>query len=88
MLLHRSMMGAGSPLYAHGLFVNLGIDWGSSLLGFLSVAFIPLPFLLYKVRVNFAVSEGPDADTTAHHSLARNCARCRRWPSPPIKVAP
>ncbi|KAL7422081.1 GTPase-activating protein [Cryptotrichosporon argae] len=44
----RAMMGAGMPLAAHGLFVNLGVDWGNSLLGFLTVAFIPIPFLLYK----------------------------------------
>ncbi|WWC95034.1 hypothetical protein V866_001886 [Kwoniella sp. B9012] len=44
----RSMMGAGMPLAAHGLFVNLGIDWGNSLLGFLTVLFIPIPFILYK----------------------------------------
>jgi len=44
----RSMMGAGMPLAAHGLFVNLGIDWGNSLLGFLTVLFVPIPFVLYK----------------------------------------
>lgn len=40
--------GAGMPLVSHGLFVNLGIDWGNSLLGFLTVLFIPIPFVLYK----------------------------------------
>ncbi|ORX38204.1 major facilitator superfamily domain-containing protein [Kockovaella imperatae] len=44
----RSMLGAGMPLAAHGLFVNLGIDWGNSLLGFLTVLFIPIPFALWK----------------------------------------
>ncbi|WWC72328.1 uncharacterized protein I206_106290 [Kwoniella pini CBS 10737] len=44
----RSMMGAGMPLAAHGLFVNLGIDWGNTLLAFLTVLFIPIPFILYK----------------------------------------
>ncbi|WVF68833.1 hypothetical protein IAT40_003606 [Kwoniella sp. CBS 6097] len=44
----RSMMGAGMPLAAHGLFVNLGIDWGNSLLGFLTVLFVPIPFILFK----------------------------------------
>ena len=27
---------------------KLGVGWASSLLGFLSIAFIPIPFLLYK----------------------------------------
>jgi len=44
----RSMMGAGMPLAAHGLFVNLGIDWGNTLLGCLTVLFIPVPFVLFK----------------------------------------
>ncbi|KAJ9107619.1 hypothetical protein QFC21_001078 [Naganishia friedmannii] len=44
----RSAFGAGAPLFSHGLFVNLGIDWGCTLLGLVSVLFIPLPFILYK----------------------------------------
>lgn len=43
----RSSFGAAFPLFANGMFSNLGIAWGSSLLGFLSVAFIPIPFVLY-----------------------------------------
>lgn len=43
----RSAFGAGMPLASHGLFVNLGVDWGVSLLGFVSVLFLPLPFVLY-----------------------------------------
>lgn len=45
--LFRSGMGAGFPLFATAMFKTLGIDWGSSLLGFLSVAFIPIPFALW-----------------------------------------
>jgi DHA1 family multidrug resistance protein-like MFS transporter len=36
------------PSILDGLFVNLGIAWGDTLLGLISVLFIPLPFLLYK----------------------------------------
>jgi DHA1 family multidrug resistance protein-like MFS transporter len=43
----RSMMGAAMPIVAYPLFHNLGIDWGNSVLGFASVAFLPIPFLLY-----------------------------------------
>ena len=43
----RSAFGAGMPLAAHGLFVNLKVDWGTSLLGFVSLLFLPLPFFLY-----------------------------------------
>jgi len=44
----RSMMGAGMPLAARPLFNNLGIDWGNTLLGCLTVLFIPIPFVLYR----------------------------------------
>ncbi len=29
------------------MFNNLGVDWAGSLLGFLAVAFLPIPFLFY-----------------------------------------
>lgn len=45
----RSSFGAGFPLFASAMFHKLGVDWASSLLAFLSIAFIPIPFLLYKV---------------------------------------
>ncbi|WWC62463.1 uncharacterized protein I303_105059 [Kwoniella dejecticola CBS 10117] len=44
----RSMMGAGMPIAAHPLFHNLGVDWGNTIIGLLSVAMIPIPFVLYK----------------------------------------
>jgi DHA1 family multidrug resistance protein-like MFS transporter len=44
----RSAFGAGFPLFANAMFQNLGIDWASSTLAFLGVAFIPIPFVLYK----------------------------------------
>jgi len=44
----RSMFGAGFPLFASAMYHNLGTDWASSLLGFLGIAFIPIPFVLWK----------------------------------------
>ncbi|KAM0792603.1 hypothetical protein ACM66B_005264 [Microbotryomycetes sp. NB124-2] len=44
----RSMIGGGTPLFAGIMFKKLGIDWGSSLLGFVSVALVPIPFVLFK----------------------------------------
>jgi len=43
----RSSFGAGFPLFASAMYNNLGVDWASSTLGFLSIAFIPIPFVLY-----------------------------------------
>ncbi|KAK4058635.1 GTPase-activating protein [Microbotryomycetes sp. JL221] len=44
----RSMLGGASPIFAGIMFKKLGIDWGSSLLGFVSVALIPIPWVLFK----------------------------------------
>jgi DHA1 family multidrug resistance protein-like MFS transporter len=43
----RSSFGAAFPLFANAMYSRLGVAWGSSLLGFLSIAFIPIPFVLY-----------------------------------------
>ena len=43
----RSSFGAAFPLFANAMYHKLGVGWASSLLGFLSVAFIPIPFVLY-----------------------------------------
>lgn len=43
----RSSFGAAFPLFANAMYHKLGVAWASSLLGFLSVAFIPIPFVLY-----------------------------------------
>jgi len=44
----RSSFGAGFPLFASAMYHNLGIDWASSTLAFISIAFIPIPFVLIK----------------------------------------
>jgi len=43
----RSSFGAGFPLFARAMYSRLGVAWASSLLGFLAVCFIPIPFALY-----------------------------------------
>lgn len=49
--LMRSSFGAGFPLFASAMYKNLGTPWASSTLGFISTAFIPVPFLLYYVSL-------------------------------------
>ncbi|KAJ1323414.1 MFS transporter DHA1 family multidrug resistance protein [Microdochium nivale] len=44
----RSLVGAFLPLAGSPMYASLGLGWGSSLLGFLSVAMIPLPLLFYR----------------------------------------
>ena len=43
----RSLAGAGFPLFATAMYHTLGVPWATSLLGFLTVAFLPLPILCY-----------------------------------------
>jgi MFS transporter, DHA1 family, multidrug resistance protein len=43
----RSSFGAGFPQFAFAMYYKLGVGWASSLLGFLSIAFIPIRFALY-----------------------------------------
>ncbi|KAF2642459.1 MFS general substrate transporter [Massarina eburnea CBS 473.64] len=44
----RSLFGAFLPLAGPPLYEKLGLGWGNSLLGFIGLAFIPVPFLFYK----------------------------------------
>jgi len=43
----RCLLGAALPLAGPSIFQALGIGWGNSLLGFIAVALIPLPFAFY-----------------------------------------
>jgi hypothetical protein len=43
----RSVFAAIFPLFVTPMFHNLGINWGSSLLGFFGIAMIPIPWLFY-----------------------------------------
>lgn len=43
----RSVSAASFPLFARQLFVNLGVHWGSSLIGFIALGMIPIPYILY-----------------------------------------
>jgi MFS transporter, DHA1 family, multidrug resistance protein len=44
----RSFVAAAFPLFANQMYERLGVQWATSLLGFLCVAFTPAPILLYK----------------------------------------
>ncbi|PRP85221.1 hypothetical protein PROFUN_06991 [Planoprotostelium fungivorum] len=43
----RSSFGGAFPLFASAMYNNLGVGWASSTLGFISLAMIPIPFVLY-----------------------------------------
>jgi hypothetical protein len=44
----RSILGALLPLAGPSMYAALGYGWGNSLLGFLALAMVPVPFLLIK----------------------------------------
>ncbi|KAF2964422.1 hypothetical protein GQX73_g9143 [Xylaria multiplex] len=46
--LARYCLAAVFPLFSLQLYRNLGVAWASSLLGFVSIALLPLPWLLFK----------------------------------------
>ena len=44
----RNIAGAGFPLFATAFYVNVGHEWASSILGFLALLLVPIPFILSK----------------------------------------
>jgi MFS family permease len=56
----RSLFGAFLPLAGPYLYANLGLGWGNSLLGFIGLCFVPIPFLFFKygehLRTRFPVN--------------------------------
>lgn len=46
-ILIRNLFGAGFPLFASGMYANLGPEWASSTLAFLSLLLIPIPYLFF-----------------------------------------
>ncbi|SCU92898.1 LADA_0G00210g1_1 [Lachancea dasiensis] len=43
----RSILGGVFPLFGHSLFRNLGVQWGASIVAFIALAMIPIPFVFY-----------------------------------------
>lgn len=58
----RSAFGAGFPLFARAMYEKLGTQWASTLLGFLALAMVPIPFALYKY--------GPTIRSWSKHAVA------------------
>ncbi|CAG8114461.1 unnamed protein product [Penicillium olsonii] len=44
----RSVFAGCFPLFTSAMFHNLGVPWAASILGFLAVALIPIPYLFYR----------------------------------------
>ena len=44
----RYLLGAVFPLFTIQMYEKLGIHWAGSVFGFLSLALLPIPFILFK----------------------------------------
>lgn len=44
----RSIAGGVLPLCALKMYDTLGLGWGNSLLAFIAIAFLPIPFLIQR----------------------------------------
>jgi hypothetical protein len=44
----RSLFGAFLPLAGPSMYQALGLGWGNSVLGFIAIALIPAPLMIYK----------------------------------------
>jgi len=43
----RSIFASAFPLFATAMYHRLGVDWASSLLGFIGLALVPVPIVFY-----------------------------------------
>lgn len=43
----RYLAGAASPMFATYMYNSLGVDWATSLLGFVAIALLPFPFIFF-----------------------------------------
>lgn len=44
----RSLFGAFLPMAGPAMYESLGLGWGNSLLGFIALAFMPIPYLFWR----------------------------------------
>lgn len=65
----RSVFGAVFPLFTGYMYRGIGIQWASSVPGFIALAMAPLPYLFYiygpKIREKSKWASKADADTKA-----------------------
>jgi MFS transporter, DHA1 family, multidrug resistance protein len=44
----RFIVAAGFPMFATHMYEAMGVDWATTLLGFLSIALIPFPLIFWR----------------------------------------
>lgn len=43
----RSIIGAAFPLFARYMYQGIGVDWATSVLGFIAIALAPVPIVFF-----------------------------------------
>ncbi|KAI0859119.1 major facilitator superfamily transporter [Xylaria cubensis] len=84
----RSLFGAAFPLFTTPLYDALGIHWGSSIPAFLSLVFLPFPFLFmkYGARIRAKCKYAAEATETMaklraqHMAAAKGVADAKKEP--------
>ncbi|KAI1809971.1 major facilitator superfamily transporter [Poronia punctata] len=73
----RSLFGAAFPLFTTPMYEQLGIHWGSSIPAFLSLAFLPFPFLFmkYGARIRARCRYAAEASETMAKLRAQHVKR-------------
>jgi hypothetical protein len=56
--LARYSLGAAFPLFTFQMYERLGIAWATSLLGFVSLAMVPIPWLFWRFGVGIRGKSG------------------------------
>ena len=44
----RALFAAGFPMFSTYMYENLGVDWATSLIGFLCLALVPFPLIFLR----------------------------------------
>lgn len=58
MIVLRNVAGAVLPLAGPRLYRRLGLGWGNSVLGFIALAFVPMPLLIMRYGRRIRMWEG------------------------------
>lgn len=66
----RSLVGALLPLAGPQMFKSLGLGWGNSLLGFLALAFVPIPIVFTKYGKAIREKWSLDLEKNKAHNTA------------------
>ena len=53
-------MGAVFPLFTFQMYEALGVDWATSLLGFVAIAMMPIPWIFFKYGPQIRVRSSYD----------------------------